>query len=339
MAPRTDRPLGVGVIGLGYMGQTHLKAYRSAERAGAGCRIVAVADQDPARRKGDFSVRGSIFKPNDEPLFDPESTRSYDSALDLLEDPAVDLVSICTHTDTHVDLAIAALEAKKHVLVEKPVAVASRDVERLVERARSSDRLIMPAMCMRFWPAWEWLADRVRERTFGAVRSATFRRLGTRPGWGGGFYQDLARSGGALVDLHIHDADFVLHLFGAPDAVDAAGDLEHVTAIYRYRRGPRHVVAEGGWDHSPGFPFAMRYTVVFETATADFDMARPAQLLLCRDGSAEPVDVPTHDGYDGEVRHLLKAIRTGDRALRATLDDALLLARLLERERQALGGG
>lgn len=338
LAP-SDTPIGIGVIGLGFMGQTHLKAYARAARAGHSCRVVAVADRDPARRKGDFSARGNLVKDVDEPLFDPEGTRSYDSAIDLLADPAVDLVSICTHTDTHVDLAIAALDHGKHVLVEKPIAVASAEVERLVTRAKRSDRLVMPAMCMRFWPAWEWLAHRVEDGAFGGVRSAVFRRLGTRPGWGDGFYQDTARSGGALVDLHIHDADFVMHLFGVPDSVAASGDLDHLSVFYRYPKGPRHVVAEGGWDHTPGFPFRMRYTVVFEHATADFDLTRDAPLLLCRNGIAEPVDLAPTDGYDGEVRHLLDAIRTGDRALRATLDDALALTRLLERERDALAEG
>ncbi len=335
--PSPDAPsIGIGVLGLGFMGQTHLKAYRSAAAAGFANHVVAVADKDPARRKGDFSG-GNFLKESDGPIFDPARTRGYEDASDLLADPGVDLVSICTHTDTHVDLAIAALDAGKHVLLEKPVAVASRDVERLIERARKSDRLVMPAMCMRFWPAWEWLKQRIDDDAFGRVRSATFRRLGTRPAWGGGFYADLGRSGGALIDLHIHDADFVLHLFGAPDAVDAAGDLEHVTAAYRFKRGPKHVVAEGGWDHTPGFPFRMRYTVVFEQATADFDIGRDPQLLLCRDGAAKAVELPATDGYDGEVRHLLRAITTGSTELRATLDDALLLARLLERERQALG--
>lgn len=339
MRGRSESPIGVGVIGLGYMGQTHLKAYAAAARASYPCRIVAVADRDPARRQGDFSAAGNLVKEVDAPLFDPDATRSYDDALDLLADPAVELVSICTHTDTHVDLAIAAIDAGKHVLVEKPVAVRSADVERLVERAKSSDRLVMPAMCMRFWPAWEWLVERVRDGIFGKVRSAVFRRLGTRPGWGGGFYQDTTRSGGALVDLHIHDADFVLHLFGAPDDVSASGDPDHVSVLYRFSKGPRHVVAEGGWDHTPGFPFSMRYTVVFDHATADFDLTRAAPLLLCRDGRAEPVEAASTDGYDGEVRHILSAIQNDDRTLRATLDDALELTRLLERERAALETG
>jgi predicted dehydrogenase len=336
MAKDERRSIGVGVIGLGFMGRTHLAAYALAGRAGYDNHVVAVADRDAARRLGEAATIGNLAKDFDGPLFDRDATRSYDDPHDLLADPAVELVSICTHTDTHVDLAIAALEAGKHVLVEKPVALAAADVDRLRRVAARSSTLCMPAMCMRFWPAWAWLAARVADGSYGAVRSAAFRRLGTRPRWGEGFYADLERSGGALVDLHIHDADFVLHLFGKPASVTAAGDLEHLTALYRYPQGPRHVSAEGGWDHSPGFPFAMRYTVVFERATADFDIGRRPQLLLHRDGGTELVELEEIDGYDGEVRHLLDAIATGRRELAATLDDAYELTRLLEAERAAL---
>ena len=101
----------------------------------------------------------------------------------------------------------------------------------------------------------------------------------TRPGGGGGFYEDDSRTGGALVDLHIHDADFVRWVFGAPDELRSTGTTAHVTTLYRYLDGPAHVVAEGGWDHSPGAPFKMRYVVVFDEATADFDLGRDDQTI------------------------------------------------------------
>src|SRR4029453_5583634 len=95
------------------------------------------------------------------------------------------------------------------------------------------------------------------------------------PAWSPAFYGDPARSGGALFDLHVHDADLVRWLFGAPGAVTSTGTLDHVTTLYRYADGPAHVVAEGGWDHAGGFPFSMGYTVVFERATAGLGPARP----------------------------------------------------------------
>jgi predicted dehydrogenase len=330
--------IGVGVAGLGFMGRTHLEAYRAADTAGFTNRVVAVCDADPARRTGAPSSAGNLGAASAERLFDPREVAGYASPAELFADPRVELVSICTPTDTHVELALAALAAKKHVLLEKPVALDARDVQRVADAARESGRLCMPAMCMRFWPGWDWLRDAVQAGTFGAVRSAVFQRLGTRPSWSADFYANEAKSGGALFDLHVHDADFIRWCFGAPSAVVSTGGADHVTTLYRYDRGPKHVVAEGGWDHSAGFAFRMRYVVVFERATADFDYFRERRLLLARDGSSEPVPIAAGAGYEGEIRHVLGAI-AGRWPLAATMDEAVALTRMLEAERESARTG
>ena len=168
-------------------------------------------------------------------------------------------------------------------------------------------------------------------------RSAVFQRLASPPSWSADFYANSERTGGALVDLHIHDADFIRWCFGEPTEALSSGTLDHLTTLYRFADGPAHVVAEGGWDHTPGFAFKMRYVVVFEEATADFDLGRDPVLLLSRGGEASPVKLPDGDGYVGEVEHLLGVIRAGAGELRCTIPEAADLARLLERERAGLG--
>ncbi|MEE2712967.1 MAG: Gfo/Idh/MocA family oxidoreductase [Planctomycetota bacterium] len=333
-------PIGVGVIGLGFMGRTHLGAYEAARKNGSANTVVAVCDQDPDLRAGKPSGQTVNLAPGaaDKPLFDPDSVHGYADPDELLADPAVDLVSICTYTPTHVPLALKALAAGKHVLVEKPVALCEEDAMKLVEAAKDAGTVCMPAMCMRFWPGWSWLHDRVRDGSLGDVRAASFQRLGGRPAWGGGFYEDDDSCGGALFDLHVHDADFLLHCFGLPDAVASHGTSRHVTSVYHYGDGPRSAVAEGGWLPSGAFPFQMRYRIVFESSVADFDLARDPQLILYEDGGERTIELPDGDGYSLEIAHLLSVIR-GEVELRATLDDALVLTRLLERERESLRDG
>lgn len=332
---------GIGIVGLGFMGRIHLAAYRAAAAAGHAARIVAVADGDPERRTGRAASGGNLgAAAGDGRLFDPGELAVYADAAALFADDAVDLVSLCTPTDSHVHLTAAALCAGRHVLVEKPVALSSAAVQRLIEVQRASGRIAMPALCMRFWPGWTWLAARVADGAFGTVRSASFRRLGARPHWGGGFYDDPARCGGALFDLHVHDADFVLSLFGMPASVSCTGHLDHVVATYRFAapaagREPFDVRAEGGWDASPGAPFRMGFRVVFDDATAEYDSTRGSPLRVVRAGREECVPLPAHTGYDGEVRHLLDVL-DGRAAPVVTLDDALSLTRLLEAERRSL---
>jgi predicted dehydrogenase len=317
------REIGVGIIGLGFMGKVHVAAFRAA--ASLGARLVAYCDHKEARLPADLE-REHAFGCTD--------------PAELLARPEVELVSICTRTDSHVDLAIAALEAGKHVLVEKPVGISANEVARLAIVARESPTWCVPAHCMRFWPGWDTLHEAIRTKKYGRVLSATFHRLSSPPSWSSAFYGDPSLSGGALVDLHVHDADFIRWCFGDPVEVASTGSLDHVTTLYRYGpAGPPHVVAEGGWDHTPPFGFRMSYLVVFEGATLDFEYSRDPRLLVHRGGKTEPGPILPHAGYDGEVRHVLDLISGRVSTPVVTVDDALALACLLDAERESLDSG
>lgn len=330
--------LGIGVLGLGFMGRTHIAAYKAAAGAGFACTLAGVCDRDASRLTGRVAAAGNFDTGGgEEQLFDPAEVKGYTDPDALFADPAVQLVSICTHTDTHVDLAIRALRAGKHVLVEKPLALSSSQARLVAEVARDAGTICMPAMCMRFWPAWAWLKRAIESGDYGGVRSATFHRLGSTPGWAD-FYADASRSGGAIVDLHIHDADFIAWCFGKPTSVVSAGTSNHLTTLFGYESTP-HVVAEGGWAQDPAFGFKMRFVVCFERGTADFDLGREPQLLLCRDGKAEPIEVESISGYDGQIRHLLTCIAEGRPQAAVTPDDAVLALEVLEAERASLESG
>ena len=332
--------IGVGVIGLGFMGRTHVGCYAAAAAAGLPCRLVAVCDPVAERLTGTVEASGNLqVGQKSERLFDPAEVRGYSEPDGLLADPAVKLVSVCTYTDTHVDLAIRALRAGKHVLVEKPVAIASADVRRLADEARGAATLCMPAMCIRFWPGWDWVHARVKDGSLGRVRSATFTRLGSGPTWAAGFYREESRSGGALVDLHIHDTDFVYHCFGKPAAVTSTGSAQHLTTLYHYPGGPSHVAAEGAWDLAPSAGFRMHFLVNFEKASVEWDLWSKPTLRVHWPDRTEPIDPGAGAGYEAEVKHLVGAIAEGRRTLGATMDQAVVVAELLEAERRSFESG
>lgn len=340
--PRRDGEIGVGVIGLGFMGSTHVRVCQAAAEAGFFCRLVAVCDSSIERLSGAAGSSGNMGTGEGPRLFDPGVTRVCRDPAELLAERSVDLVSICTYTDSHVDLAVKALRAGKHVLVEKPVAATAEGAERLADAARASGRLCMPAMCMRFWPGWDWLRERIIDRAFGRVRSATFQRLGSQPTWARSFYGDFSRSGGALLDLHIHDVDFIHWCFGAEGAawtVSTTGSLRHLTTQYRFEGGPEQVTAEAAWDLAPAAGFRMKYLVNFENATADFDLGRTQRLIVHDAAGSHPVGLSPLTGYDGEMRHMLAAIRDGRRDLAATVEEAVAVMRMLEAERKSMESG
>lgn len=346
MSDAIGSPIGLGVIGLGFMGCTHVRAYQAAATSGLECKLVAVADRSAERLNGRAFVQGNIDTGSGEQLFDPSHVRGYLDPRQLLTDPRVSAVSICTHTDTHVDLAIAALRAGKHVLVEKPVATSAADVRRLAAVAAESGKICMPAMVMRFWPEWTWLRDTIRSGTHGRVLSASFQRMGSAPAWTD-FYRDTTRSGGALYDLHIHDADFIRWCFGDPREIVSTGTIDHLTTLYRFSESaaaPLHIAAEGAQNITTGFGFRMRYTVVFERATADFDITRTPTLLLCKDGRADAVvstAPPGSSAYEIEIRHFLASVAAANAGstpppLTATIEDAVRTTLLLEAEQRSM---
>ena len=321
----------VGVIGLGMMGVTHLGVYRGQHEA----MVVAVADPDPDRRSGRVVAAGNIDGQTCG-NFNFSRVRQYADGMELIADPDIDVVDICVATPLHLRYAKAAIEAGKHVLVEKPLARTFAEANVLANLAARANTVVMPAMCMRFWPGWVWLKEVIARARFGAVLSASFRRLCyASPGR---FYADGAACGGAILDLHIHDTDFVRYCFGDPSAVRShgyskgSGEIDHVITSYEYENGPM-VVAEGGWAMQAAFPFTMQYTVNFEHATAVFDLSKEEPLQLYEQGNAGvTLDLPTSQGYEHEIAYFLECVQAGRKPTIVTLADAAEAIRIVEAE-------
>jgi len=326
--------INVGVIGLGMMGLTHLDVYGTRSDA----RVLAISDKMPDRLDGRTKAAGNV-QGQAKGAFDFSSAKKYPEGMDLINDPEIQLVDVCLPTPMHLEYALAALKAGKHLLVEKPLCRTAKDAEKLVKAAEKAPGLAMVAMCMRFWPGWTWLKQAVAAQTYGRVLAAHFRRLCSHPG--GAFYANGALSGGAILDLHIHDTDFVQHLFGIPAAVYSCGyskvthEIDHVLTHYRYDDVPL-VVAEGAWTMADGFAFKMHYTVNFERATAVYDSAAPAPLMLYEPGKPPlPVQVQSAMGYELEIAYFLDCIRIAKAPVAVTLRDGANALKIVEAERKS----
>lgn len=322
------------------MGVTHLRAYQPIESA----QIAAVCDSVRLPVKGVLQgVAGNIKKSDDIDL--GPHVKVYRKLEEVLADPEVELVDLCTPTLMHPEQAMAALRAGKHVLCEKPLARTAAAARRILEVAESSPGFLMPAMCMRFWPGWSWLKKVVQERTYGRILAARFRRMSEMPTWSKqGTYSAATDIGGALFDLHIHDTDFVNFLFGRPRAVFSSGvakpgaSADHVITQYLFEDGPA-VHAEGSWLLTQGF--TMAYTLLCERATLDFDLARGAEAMRVIEEGQAPRTISTDepDGYGGEVRYMVDCISAGKRPVVVTPQDGLTALDICEAEEQSLRGG
>lgn len=340
MSAATEKTVNVAVVGLGFMGVTHLRAYLANPQA----RVVAVCDAVRVPVNGVLAgVSGNIKKSDDIDL--GPDVRVYRTTEDLLADADVELVDLCTPTPLHAPQVIAALNAGKHVICEKPLARTSAEAREILQVAANSPGILMPAFCMRFWPGWSWLKQVVEEQTYGKVLAARFRRDSAMPAWSQqGTYSGGQDLGGALFDLHIHDADFVNHLFGKPAGVfssgvlAASGAINHVITQYDYPGGPS-VCAEGSWLMAKGFNMA--YTLFCEQATIDFDLARGADALRVSETGKDPrvVDAGEGDGYSKEIDYVIECVAGGEKPSVVTAIDGLTALEICEAEEQSIRSG
>src|SRR5688572_4201441 len=163
----------VGIVGLGFMAATHIKAYRQVD----GVKIAALCNPSGRHLDGDFSkVTGNVGD-NAPVVLDMNGVKASRNFEDLFNDPGIDLIDICAPTAAHRDLSIAALKAGKRVRCEKPLARSSSAAGEIVEVAEKSKGVFMPAMCMRFWPGWSWLKQAIDRNEYGQVLGARFRRV------------------------------------------------------------------------------------------------------------------------------------------------------------------
>lgn len=343
--PATSTPngkLNIAVVGLGFMGVTHIRAYLDIPRA----RIAAVCDAVRLPVNGILAgVAGNIKKSDDIDL--GPNVKVYRKLEEVLADPEIDLVDICTPTPLHPEQATAALRAGKKVLCEKPLARTSAQARQILDAQKQAGGFLMPAMCMRFWPGWSWLKKVVDEKTYGRIFAARFRRLSEMPTWSkqGTYSGGTMDIGGALFDLHIHDVDFVNFLFGKPQKVFATGvvqqpgaAVDHVVAQYLYPQGPL-VYAEGGWLLTKGFNMA--YTLLCERATLDFDLARGADAMQVIESGKEPRTIRSEgpDGYTEEVRYVVDCALTGKHPSVVTGQDGLTALEICEAEEKSVRTG
>jgi predicted dehydrogenase len=302
----------VGLIGVGFMGRGHYRVHR----AGTKSQVVAICDVEDRKLAGDWGGGGNLGDTSAK-IEDLTGIRKYQDGHQLIADPDIDLVDITLPTHLHAEYTLAALAAGKHVLCEKPICNDLADARKVVAAAARAKGKFMVAHCIRFWPEYAWVKEHaVDGKEFGKVLSASFRRLSSTPIWSHrNWLMDGSKSGGAAVDLHIHDVDYVRYLFGEPRAVSAlgvigavsSGGVDHIVAQYRYP-GVKQVTAEGGWAMAPGFGFEMKFFILCERATVSFGVKEPGLTVYPAKGESFKPAVAAGDGYSREIDYFLDCI-------------------------------
>ncbi len=338
-----SRRVKVGVIGLGFMGTTHFSIYRSSSKA----EVTAVADVDPVKLKGDISsVVGNIGGGDNSKPLDLEGVKTFTDGMDLINDPEVELVDICVPVYLHKRYALAAIAVGKNVLCEKPLARTSADAQEIAAAAEKAGVKFLIGMCLRFWPEYHHALETVQSGKAGSIKSATFKRVSpdiNGNGWQN-WFMNSKLSGGAILDLHLHDVDFIRQLLGMPKSVTAFGakgirsdanGVDHVMACFDYGNGTL-VTAEGGWAPAKATPFEMSFQIVCEKMT--LRLAGDGYSVIYENGTVEkpqPAKPGLPTGWHTEIDYLLDCI-LNDVTPDMPLTEVVEAIRLVEAEQESI---
>jgi len=316
--------VNVGIAGIGFMGVTHFKAWHVIEEAS----VTAICTRNEKKLNGDWSdIQGNFGGSGGKQ--DLTGITGYRAYTDLLADESIQLVDICLPTPMHKQTVLEAFEAGKDVVVEKPIALTLADADAMIDAAKANGRQLFVAQVLRFWPQWLALKRMLDDGRYGKLMGLSLQRVIAAPHWSASI-SDMGANGGPLIDLHIHDTDFVLYLLGKPQAVHATGMVQndfvrYVTTNYVYPDGPV-VNCRSGAVTTKGRPFQHGFEAYFEEATIAYTAATEPESIdpahnessqqkltvYLPDGTAEHPTIGNEDGFVGQLRHAAECAAAGN---------------------------
>jgi predicted dehydrogenase len=302
----------VAIIGLGFMGKVHLGVYQNLANVEVTslCDAANEAFENQRPHTGEniqsASGKGRIT-----------GIRTYTSYENMFAEGGFDVVDICLPTYLHAECIVKALEADYHVFCEKPIALDLEEIEKILEKVKESGKLFSVGQCLRYWPAYVEVKRMIDEEKYGRVRYAEFTRFSTAPGWTrNNWILDSRNSGNAAIDLHIHDVDMILYLFGLPASLRSVGIVEDdgsislISTVYKYDE--LVVASTGGWLCSTTYGFNMKAFYILETATVEIDFLKdPMITVFPEDREKYSPQLPEWDGYYYELKDFIEGIENG----------------------------
>jgi predicted dehydrogenase len=327
MPKGVDFMVRVGLAGLGFMGGTHAQCHAAISNA----ELAAVCDPEKDRRDKFAEMYGAT---------------PYASLDDMLASD-IDMVDICMPTYLHREAVEKAAAAKKHVLCEKPMAMTPADCDAMIAATEKAGVEFMVGHVIRFWPEYTVIKEILDSGKLGALKYMSATRVSPPPTWSWKEWLfDPKLSGGAVLDLHIHDLDFISWVLGKPKTVHAAGvktatgglDTVFTTTTGHEKGGVGF--AEGCLEMAADFPFAMGLKINLEGGSIDFNSRlTPSLLVAPTEGGVAHPDVPQPEvpsagsagtggniealgGYFVEVDYFVNCVDKGEKPAVVTPEEA-----------------
>ena len=330
------------IAGFGFMGGMHAQVYAQLPNA----KLVAIVDGNRPAAEANLKKLGL-------------PTPIYATLEEALAKHHFDVVDICLPTPAHGAYVRQALKLGKAISCEKPFAATTKEAAAMAAAIKKAKVKAQVGQCLRFWPEYQAFVEFVRQKSAGKLLSLSMQRRSSRPGYSvGNWLNQGGLSGGAALDLHIHDTDFVHHLLGKPKAVTAVGTKDasgwsHIFTTYHFKG--LAVTAEGGWNYPPKWGFQMAFQAVFEKGTVEYDSSATPSLTVTRqDEARQPLpftqpsagesslgsgNVSSLGGYFNELASFIADLEQGRMPKLATPQQAAESVRTVNAEIRSLQTG
>jgi UDP-N-acetylglucosamine 3-dehydrogenase len=290
--------LNIGILGAGSMGTTHAKAFHALP--GAQVRAIFSRSHEKAAA-----------------LANEVGAAAFAEPYTMLDDPHIDAISNTLPTHLHEEFTIAAMKRGKHVLLEKPMALSIDSCDRITHASEETGRILMIAQVLRFWPEYVAIANLVHSLALGKPLSAAALRLSARPRWGD-WFNNPEWTGGAVLDLHVHDVDACNWLFGHPRSIYALGQRsstggwDQVFTLLNY--GAVQASAEASIMLPDGQSFLYGLRVLCENGSVTLDnRLEPHERLLVYESGKQPYPLSFDEGdaYSNQAAYFINCILNG----------------------------
>lgn len=321
----------VGLVGLGFIGKAHLKAFEALPNA----EVIQICSRSSS--SADFL--------ND---FTGEITSDYDA---LLNNQEIDVVDICVPTFLHEEYIVKAAKAGKHIICEKPLALTAEATRRIFQIVEKSKVRLFVGHVLRFWPAYQKIKQTSEVAKFPSIEILHAKRLGQAPTWSE-WFKYPEKSGGALFDLHIHDIDFACYMLGEVESVYAVGHQndfgawDHIMTTLRFKNNANAFI-EASHIMPSKYPFTMSFRTQARDVIIDFNLVaghnieriNKAQLLLYEGEHQSEIIVEEADAFENELAYFIHCLENNQENKIIPLDDVLYVIKLLEAIEQSLKTG
>ena len=298
------------IVGFGGLGKKHLCNLKKIEEERGDFSLAAICGTTADKAKESVATNIGTADLSD---IDFSLCNFYQDYKEMIDNEKLDFVLSVLPTYLHKEVAVYALSKGIHVFSEKPMALTLDDCEAMICAARENKRTLMIGQVLRFNQAWRQIKEYIKSNQFGKVCKASFERYSRTPLWTwNNWILEPEKSGGCVLDMHVHDVDMINWLFGMPKALRSyvtsnKVELESISTQYFYE----DFVVEGraDWSLPQTFPFRALCRIDFEKASVVLDNNN---LNIYTDDKCEMKSFTDENDFIEELRTFLKLALDGE---------------------------